>query len=68
MITQVAIGIIHFRAVKKDMSLEDNDLDKTLTEVARLFAISHSSIGYSVQRGETIAEENNYHLIYGIYF
>ena len=50
------------------MSLVDNDLDKTLTEVARLFAISHSAIGYSVQRGETIAGENNYHLIYGIYF
>ncbi|MBW1672939.1 MAG: hypothetical protein JRJ45_04715 [Deltaproteobacteria bacterium] len=46
--------------VKKDLSLEYSDLDTTLTELARLFLMSPSVIGYSVRRGETIAEENNY--------
>ena len=49
--------------VKKDLSLEDSDLDKMLTELARLFVMSPSAIGYLVRRGETIAEENNYQLM-----
>jgi len=49
--------------VKKDLSLEDSDLDTMLTELALLFVISPSAIGYSVRRGETIAEENNYQLM-----
>jgi hypothetical protein len=39
------------------------ELGMTLTELARLFVMSPSTIGYSVQRGETIAEENNYQLM-----
>ena len=39
------------------------NLNKMLTELARLFVMSPSAIGSSVQRGETIAEENNYHLM-----
>jgi len=35
----------------------------TLAELARLFVMSPSLIGYSVQRGETIAEENTYQLM-----
>jgi len=39
------------------------ELGMTLTELALLFVMSPSAIGYSVQRGETIAEENNYQLM-----
>jgi len=49
--------------IKKDLSLEDSDLDKMLTELALLFVMSPSAIGYLVQRGETIAEENTYHFM-----
>jgi len=37
------------------------DLDKMMTELTRLFVMGPSLMGYSVRRGETIAEENNYH-------
>jgi hypothetical protein len=39
------------------------NLYKMLTELAQHFVMSPSAIGYSVQRGETIAEENNYQLM-----
>ena len=39
------------------------ELGMTLTELARLFVMSPSAIGYSVHRGETIAEENKYQLM-----
>jgi len=39
------------------------ELGMILTELAGLFVMSPSAIGYSVQRGETIAEENNYQLM-----
>ena len=39
------------------------DLDKMLTELARLFVMSPSAIGYLVRRGKSIAEENNYQLM-----
>jgi len=38
-------------------------LRMTLAKLARLFVMSPSAIGYSVRRGETIAEENNYQLM-----
>ena len=55
--------IIHYRARKEGPCLEDSDLDKMLAEVAQLFVMSPSTIGYSVRRGETIAEENSYQLM-----
>jgi len=39
------------------------ELGMTLTKLARLFVMSPSAISYSVRRGETIAEENNYQLM-----
>jgi len=50
-------------SVKKDLPLEDSDLDKMLTELSRLFVMSPSAIGYSVQGDKTTAEENNYQLM-----
>jgi len=57
------IGSSIIRPVKKDLSLEDSDLDKMLTELAWLFIMSPSAIGYSVRRGETIVEETNYQIM-----
>jgi len=37
------------------------EFEMTLTELVWLFVMSPSTICYSVRRGETIAEENNYH-------
>jgi len=49
--------------IKKDLSPEDSDLDKMLTDLARLFIMCPSAIGYSVRRGKTIAEKNNHQLM-----
>jgi hypothetical protein len=35
----------------------------TLNDLARLFGMSLSAVGDSVQRGEIIAEESNYQLM-----
>ncbi len=35
----------------------------SLTELARRLGISVPGVGYSVERGEIIARENDYHLI-----
>ena len=39
------------------------ELGMSLTEIARRLGISVSGVGYSVERGEIIARENNYQLI-----
>jgi len=39
------------------------ELGMSLTELARCFGMSPSAVGYSVERGELIATDNNYQLI-----
>ena len=39
------------------------ELGVSLTELARLLDISLPAVSYSVERGETIAQENNFQLI-----
>ena len=39
------------------------ELGISLTELARRLGISAAGVGYSVERGEIIARENNYQLI-----
>ena len=39
------------------------ELGFSLTELARRLGISVAGVGYSVERGEIIARENNYQLI-----
>ncbi len=39
------------------------ELEMSLTELARRLGISVAGVGYSVERGEIIARENQYQLI-----
>ena len=38
------------------------ELGMTLTELARVLAMSPSAVSYAVERGEIIARDNNYQL------
>ena len=40
------------------------ELGMSLADLAREFEMSKAGIGYSVERGETIARENNYRLLH----